>query len=144
MRRCPTCRACAGEPCRTPSGREPSAPHAARLRPFRGELLLATAVFAELDGLDAVGAVVRFGGRAGSGGRIIAVALIRLDGGELVESELGWAREELAFALAAPVWDRFGSFAGQPRITGTLRWETTRRSVLISGRRGEKTFEERV
>ncbi len=72
------------------------------------------------------------------------VALIRLDGGELVESELGWAREELAFALAAPVWDRFGSFAGQPRVTGTVRWETTRRSLLISGRRGEKTFEERV
>jgi len=39
----------------------------------RGELLLADAVFAELDRLDAVGAVVPFGGRfgrAGAGGQV--------------------------------------------------------------------------
>lgn len=34
---------------------------------------------------------------------IRSVALRRLDAGKLVESELGWAREELAFALTAPV-----------------------------------------
>jgi hypothetical protein len=43
----------------TPSGREASAPHTARLRPARGELLLADAVFAELDRLGAVGATFR-------------------------------------------------------------------------------------
>jgi hypothetical protein len=144
VRRCPTCRASADEPCTTPSGREVSAPHAARLRPARGELLLADAVFAELDRLGAVGATVPFGGRAGVGGHVGRAVLSRLVEGELVESELGWAREELAVALAAPVWDRFGSFAGQPRITGNVRWETAERRVLISGRRGAERFEERV
>ena len=144
VRRCPTCRASAGEPCRTPSGREAFAPHTARVRPARGELLLADAVFAELDRLGAVCATVPFGGRAGAGGHVGRVVLSRLEGAELVESELGWSREELAAAIAAPVWDRFGSFAGQPRITGTVRWETAERRVLISGRRGEERFEERV
>ena len=144
VRRCPTCRAPAGEPCTTPSGREASAPHTARLRPARGELLLADAVFAELDRLGAVGATVPFGGRAGAGGQVGRVLLSRLEGAELVESELGWARQELAFAVAAPVWDRFGSFAGQPRVTGTVRWEIAERRVLISGRRGQERFEERV
>ncbi len=66
-------------------------------------------MFAELDRLGAVGATVPFGGRAGAGagGQVGRVVLSRLEGAELVESELGWAREELAFAVAAPVWDRF-------------------------------------
>ena len=144
VRRCSTCRAPAGESCTTPSGRESSAPHTTRLRPSRGELLLADAVFAGLDRLGAVGATVPFGGGAGAGGQVGRVMLTRLDDGEPVESELGWAREELAFAVAAPLWDRFGSFAGQPRITGTVKWETANRRVLISGRRGEKRCEERV
>lgn len=144
VRRCPTFRAFAGEPCTTPSGREASAPHASRLRSSRGELLLADAVFAELDRLGAVGAVVPFGGRASAGGHVGRMVLTLLDDAERVDTELGWAHEELAFAVAAPLWDRFGSFAGQPRITGAVKWETANRRVLISGRRGEKRFEERV
>ena len=101
-------------------------------------------MFAELDRLGAVGATVPFGGRAGAGGHVGRVALSRLVEGEVVESELGWAREELAFAVAAPVWDRFGSFAGQPRVMGTVRWDTASRAVSISGRRGDQRFEERV
>jgi hypothetical protein len=55
------------KPCTTPSGREASAPHTARLRPARGELLLADTVFAEVDRLGAISAIVPFGGRAGAG-----------------------------------------------------------------------------
>ncbi len=37
-RRCPTCKALPGDQCRTPSGREASQTHTARLDPARGEL----------------------------------------------------------------------------------------------------------
>lgn len=111
------------------------------MRAPRGELLLLEDVFAELDRLGAVVATVPFGGRAGAGGQVGSVVLTRSEDGETVESDLSRGHEELAFAVAAPVWDRFGSFAGQPRITGTVRWETAARQVLISGRRGRDRFE---
>ena len=143
-RRCPTCHAHEGERCATPSGRDASAPHTARLRPSRTELLVTDAVFAELDRLGVVSAAASFDGRSGAGGHVGRVALTRLVDGSLVESELGWAHDELAFAVAAPVWDRFGSFAGQPRIEGRVRWDALGRLVLISGRRGHDRFEERL
>lgn len=62
----------------------------------------------------------------------------------LVDVERWTNRDELCYALEAPVWDRFGSFAGQPEIAGTVVWTTGDRRVVIEGRRGDKRFEEVV
>src|ERR1019366_6521535 len=68
-RACPSCRALAGEPCHTPSGREAARPHEARLRPGRGELVARQAVWEELERRDTTIAVVPFSCRAREGGR---------------------------------------------------------------------------
>ncbi len=65
----------------------------------------------------------------------------RVDGAEL-ECWLG--RDELAYALEAPVWDRFGTFAGHPKVVATVTWTTADRRVVIAGRRGHERFEELV
>ncbi len=101
-------------------------------------------MFTELDRLGAACATASFDGRSGAGGHVRTIALTRLVDGKPVESEIGWAHDELGFAVAAPVWDRFGSFAGQPRIEGSVRWNAVNRWVLISGRRGHDRFEERL
>jgi hypothetical protein len=93
----------------------------------------------------ATGAIVSFGGRAGVGGRTEAITLWRLEGGELVEVERWtYSRDELCYALEAPVWERFGTFVGHPVIRGEVIWSAQDRSVVISGRRGERRFEELV
>jgi hypothetical protein len=143
-RTCPTCRAGAGEPCRTPSGREASRTHEGRLRPGRRELLSGEAVWRELEALGAAIATVPFSGRAGRGGGIDTIVLSRVAGDGLVDVERWTNRDELGHALEAPVWDRFGSFAGQPPIAGTVRWITADRCVVIEGRRGDARFEEFV
>ena len=57
----------------------------------------------------------------------------------------GWSsRDELTYALEAPVWDRFGAFAGQPLIRGEVIWTAEGRSVVIAGTRGDERFEETV
>jgi hypothetical protein len=86
-RPCPKCKAAAGEPCRTPSGREASCTHDARLRPGRHELLSSEAVWQALEERGATIATVRFGGRAGRGGRIDGIVLSRVDGEELIDVE---------------------------------------------------------
>ena len=80
---CPTCKAWPGEPCRTPSGREASQVHAARLRPGRVELLWGAAVWEELERRGATMAVVPFSGRAGQGGTTATIRLSRIEGGAL-------------------------------------------------------------
>jgi hypothetical protein len=45
-------------------------------------------------------------------------------------------------ALEAPIWERFGSFAGQPMVRGEVVWMADDRSVLIRGRRSDRPFEE--
>jgi hypothetical protein len=47
-------------------------------------------------------------------------------------------------ALAAPVWDRYGQFAGQPAIRETVTWAIGGRGVVIAGRRAHGRFEELV
>jgi hypothetical protein len=47
-------------------------------------------------------------------------------------------------ALDASVWDRFGSFAGQPPIAGAVVWVTAERRAVIEGRRVDQWFEELV
>src|ERR1700733_165833 len=89
-------------------------------------------------------ATVPFTGRAGRGGRIDRIVLSRLDGDELVDVERWTSRDELCDALEAPVWDRFGSFAGQPQIAGTVTWTTADRRIVLEGRRGDEGFKEVV
>jgi hypothetical protein len=89
-------------------------------------------------------AVVPFSGRAGRGGHADRIVLSRIDGDRVVEIERWTGRDELCYALEAPVWDRFGSFAGQPQIAGTVVWTTADRRVVIEGRRGNQHFEELV
>jgi hypothetical protein len=154
-RSCPTCKALPGEPCRTPSGREASRIHQARLRPGRHKLLSAESVWQELEARGATVAAVAFSGPAGRGGRADRIVLSRLDRDELVDVERWTRRDEpgreldrlaaaLCYALEAPIWDRFGSFAGQPLVAGTVIWTAADRRVVIEGRRGDKRFEELV
>lgn len=143
-RPCPTCKAAAGEQCRTPSGREASRIHEARLRPGRHELFSVEGVWQELEARGATVATVAFSGRAGRGGRTKRIVLSRLDRDEVVDVERWTGRDELCYALEAPIWDRFGSFAGQPLIAGTVIWMAADRRVVIEGRRGDKGFEELV
>ena len=74
-------------------------------------------------------AVVPFSGRAGRGGHTDRIVFSRIDGDQLVDIERWTGRDELCYALEAPVWDRFGSFAGRPQIAGTVVWTTADRRV---------------
>ena len=142
-RRCPTCKATPGDFCRTPSGRQAPRPHTTRLTPGAGELLSRQAIWHELERRGATAAAVSFSGKAGRGGSITTITLDRVDGQEPVAIEW-WERDELAYALEGPVWDRFGGFAGQPAVRGTVRWTVADQLVVISGRRGDQGFEEVV
>jgi hypothetical protein len=91
---------------------------------------------------DAVESVlVSFHGRAGVGGTIETVAF-RRRGARAPVDERAWWRDELAYALEAPVWERYGTFAGQPQIRAEVVWEVAERRVVIAGRHGESRFEE--
>lgn len=92
----------------------------------------------ELERRRATVAVVPFWGRAGSGGRTGTSKLLRLDGEELVDAERWTSRDELGYALEAPVWERFGTFVGHPLIRGEVVWSADDRTVVISGRRGDR------
>ena len=141
-RRCPTCRAWAGDACQTPSGREASGPHTARLSPGRRELAARLAAWEELKRRGVTRAVVPFSGRAGAGGTTGAITLNLVVAGELVDVERWTGGDELALALEGPVWDRYGHPAGQPQIRGTVTWAVADRRIVIAGRRGGAAFEE--
>ena len=98
----------------------------------------------ELERRGATAAVVPFWGRAGRGGRTDVIKLLRLEGEQLVEVERWTGRDELCYALEAPVWDRFGPFTGHPLVSGEVTWSAEDRTVLIEGRRGDRRFEELV
>jgi hypothetical protein len=84
--------------------------------------------------------VVPFSGGGGDGGRTGAIILSRVDGDELVDVERWTGRDQLA--LAGPVWDRYGQFAGHPWIRGTVTWTLADRCIVIAGDRGGQAFEE--
>ena len=88
-------------------------------------------------------ASVPFSGRPGAGGKTGTIVLSLLNG-RLVEIWPSEWREELAHALVAPVWDCFGAFAGQPRMSGTVTWTTADRTLIVAGRRGDERFEEQL
>ncbi|MGO9975551.1 MAG: hypothetical protein ACLP01_22685 [Solirubrobacteraceae bacterium] len=77
-----------------------------------------------------------FSGRAGDGGRTGTITLCRLEGQELVQIDCWSVSEELVFALEAPVWDRYGRFAGHPQVRGTVTWTLSERRIVLSGQRG--------
>jgi hypothetical protein len=89
-------------------------------------------------------ASVPFWGRAGTGGNIGDITLSRLDDGATVDIERRLWRDELAFALEAPIWDRYGTFAGQPLIRATVIWTAADQRTVIRGERGGERFEEAV
>ena len=143
-RPCPTCKAGAGERCVTPTGREASRFHVARLRAARWELAWRPAVWDELERRGATIATVPFWGRAGRGGHTDTITLLRLAGEQLAEVERRTGRDELCHALEAPVWERFGTFVGHPLVRGEVIWTAADRCVAICGTRGERSFEEIV
>jgi hypothetical protein len=143
-RSCPTCKASPGERCSTPTGREAAHVHAARLRTARWELVSLAAVWEELQRRGATVAIVPFFGRAGRGGHTDTISLLRPEGDELVEVERWSGRDELCHALEAPVWERFGIFAGHPPVRGDVIWSVADRRVTLVGQRGEQPFEEIV
>ena len=79
-------------------------------------------IWQELETRGATIATVPFSGRAGRGGRTGRIVLSRLGHDALLDVERWTVRNELRYALEAPIWDRFGSFAGQPPIAGTVIW----------------------
>jgi hypothetical protein len=115
------------------------------LRRGRTELGVREDVWAELERRGATVAVVPFSGRAGEGGRVGTIILSCVEGGdELVDVERCSGRDELTYALEAPIWGRYGVFAGHPRICATVTWIAAERCVLISGDRGGERFVETV
>jgi DNA invertase Pin-like site-specific DNA recombinase len=143
QRRCPAWDALPGRDCLTPSGRRASGPHHARIAPAAGELVFVREVWEELEGRGAGRATVPFGGERRTGARFGPVTLVRVENGREVELER-WesAGDQLIEALKALVSERFGAFAGQPAISGTLSWSVADRRIVIGGRRGERPFEE--
>jgi hypothetical protein len=116
--------------------------HTARLRPGRCELVSRAAVWDELERRGVSVARVPFRGRAGKGGEIDVIRLQPVRDEESREVRLWPNNDELANALAAPVWGRFGTFAGHPLVRAEVIWTVDGRSVVIAGRRGERRFEE--
>lgn len=145
-RACRKCGAWSGYPCQSQTGRKTARVHAARSAPGRDELLLTGEIWAELVRRGASSARVPFSGQAGRGGRTGRIELLRLDPAAraLVQVELWSSRDELCLALEAPVWGRFGTFIGQPLITGEIRWIAEERVVEIAATRGGRRFEERL
>jgi len=137
QRACPTCTANPGEPCLTPGGRRAARPHASRLSAARGELHALEDVWRALERAGARSAQVRFSGGGGRQATLEKVSL-RASGRELARAD----HSELAGALAAPIWGRYGSFRGQPPIRATLVWNVAKRSLVLAGTRAGARFEQ--
>ena len=140
LRPCPACKARPGERCFTPRGRPAARPHTARLHLARRELHALEDVWRALERSSAKLAVVRFTGGGGRQGTLERVS-IQAAGRELAGCSSA-DEPQLASALAAPVWGRYGAFKGQPPITATLRWSVADRSLTLAGTRGSERFEE--
>jgi hypothetical protein len=138
QRPCRACSAQPGEPCLTPRGRPAARPHTARLGPAHRELGTEDA-WRALERIGAQMAVVRF---SGGGGRQGTLERISVNAEDELASWWGANESELASALVAPVWGRYGSFRSQPRIAATLAWNVADRSLLLAGSRGPERFQE--
>lgn len=94
--------------------------------------------FAALSVRGATRAVVQFSGGNDEGGP----DLVRLFAGQRVLGELTCARanhptpgeiadEELADGLSEPIYDQYGSFAGDYEVNGEVIWDLSDRTVLM-------------
>ena len=144
QRPCPRCRAAEGQKCLTPTGRVASQVHVSRIKAAGRELVPRSAVWEALGLRGATAARVPFSGQAGRGGQINPIRLYRLEGDELVETERWTGRDELTYALEAPVWRRFGSFVGLSHVRGELIWTADDRRLVIIARRGDRLVEEHL
>jgi len=140
QRSCPTCKAQAGELCKTPTGRRAGQPHTARLHPGRRELFAEQGVWEELELWEAATALVRFSGGGGNQGSIAAVSLE--DANKRGLARWSGGEGELPEALAAPIRGRYALFRGHPRISGLLMWDAPARQVVVAGERAGQRFEE--
>ena len=104
-----------------PSGREASRPHVARLRVGRVELMRCGAA-RPWPRCHSPVAPARSGRP-----RSVASTMV-----ELADVERWSRRDELDYALEAPVWDCFGRFAGQPQVRGNVTWLGRRSCVCTS------------
>jgi hypothetical protein len=138
LRPCPACKAQPGEPCFTPRGRSAARPHTARLPLARGELHALDDVWRALERAGAQLALVRF---TGGGGRQGTLERVSIEAAGRARWR-GAGEAQLAGALAAPAWGRYGTFKGQPPIAATLQWRVADRSLLLSGTRGTERFEQ--
>jgi hypothetical protein len=130
------CAAGPGERCVTPRGRRAARPHAAWLCAAREELHAPGDVFGALDRAGAQSALVRFAAGARRPATLQTIDLKR----SAREPIPGSCESELAGALAAPIWGRYGSFRGQPAIRATLTWNVAERSLVLAGTRAGERF----
>ena len=140
QRRCPVCKAEPGERCATPRGRSAVAPHTARVHAARGELHAVEDVWRALERAGAQLALVRFSGGGGRPGTLEGLSI--QPQGSAPARLVDAGQSELAGALAAPAWARYGSFRGQPRIAAMLQWSVAERSLTLAGTRGTGRFQE--
>ena len=146
QRPCPICHAQPGEGCFTPRGRSAARPHSARLLRSAGELTRSEA-WEELQRRGANIVTLPFAGKRRTGTSFGLIRLERLENDQVMEIET-WSDQRsgdaLIEALKAPVVARFASFAGQPPIRASLTWTLPDRRITITGKRGNKPFEEGI
>jgi hypothetical protein len=82
------------------------------LRPGRDELALRDAVWEGLERRGIALAVIAFSGRAGKGGKVESITHTVVGREQPVNLERWRWPVAVVCALEAPVWDRFGAFAG--------------------------------
>lgn len=110
--------------------------------PRRWELLSGEPVWQELEAGGATIGTVPFRGRVAAVAISIRSRSVDSTATSWSTRSAGAAETSSAYALEGPIWDRFGSFAGQPEIAGTVVWTAADRRVVIVGRRGHKHFDE--
>ena len=122
-----------------------STPHSARLRPSAGELTCSEAWEEPHRGANI--ATLPFTGKRRTDASFGPIRLERLENDQLIEIET-WSEQrsgdQLIEALKAPVVARFASFLSQPPIRATLTRTLPDRRITITGKRGNKPFEELI
>lgn len=108
-------------------------------------------VFDALAEMGAVKAQVHFSGGNDEGGSDY-IQIILGDGEKKDIHEYVWGdsdqtaeETELAIDLAVPVYDAYGSFAGEFSVSGVIEWDVVKREVKMSGEEQDwHPFEERL
>lgn len=85
-------------------------------------------------------ATVSFSGGAGKAATIVSASLKDAGGREVLRFSSG--QGPLVEALAAPIFGRYASFRGHPRILATVVWDLASGEVGCAGTRGGRQFSE--